>query len=107
MTIALPPSVLSYDEDHVEALTNAILQAILTTSTTDDVTVLRGREIRDALARALAEFVVLEPDHKTRRLTEDHIHFVRRLVAHHRRNPKLDQFKARMTRVDLSSGGRA
>jgi hypothetical protein len=109
MTAPLPPGLLEYDEAHTERLTQAILQAIVTTSTAADTTVLRGREIRDALARALAEFVALEPAEKTCRLIEAHGHFARRLVAHHRsgNRHKLDQVKARMTRVDLASGGRA
>jgi hypothetical protein len=104
----LPLGLLRYDEEHVDQLTLAILQAIITTSTTNDAVTLRGREIRHALARALAEFVALEPDSKTRRLIHDHSHFARRLVEHHRRDIRLElkQFRARMTRLGLSGGGR-
>jgi hypothetical protein len=103
----MPPGLLEYDAAHCLQLTQAILTAIVSTSTSGDATYLRGREIRDALAAALAEIVALEPEAKTLRLIEDAAHLARGLVAHHRRNPKLDQVKARMTRIDLSSGGHA
>jgi hypothetical protein len=108
MTTDLPPGLLAYDEAHVEWLTLAILTAIITTSTIDGTTVLRGREIRDALARALAEFVALEPEAKSKRLIEDTAHHARRLVRHHRlhNNSKVQRVTSRMMRVDLSSGGR-
>jgi hypothetical protein len=107
MTASLPPGLLEYDDGHTVRLAVAILQAIVTTSTADKTTVLRGREIRDAMAMALAEIVALEPHTKTRRLIDDHAHIARRLVAHHRSNPKLHEFTSRMNRVDLNSGGRA
>jgi hypothetical protein len=105
MTAELLPGVLDYDDAHCEALTLAILQPIVATSTTDGIIVLHAHEIRDALSRALAELVALEPAPKTRRLIEDAAHFARRLIPHHRRNPKLQQATARMTRFDLGSGG--
>jgi hypothetical protein len=100
-------AVAGYDDDFRDRLTVEILRTIITTSTTDDVVVLRVHEIRNAIADVLAEILALEGTIPDRRLIDDHARRVRRMLAHHRRNPAVAKFKARARRIDVGKGGRA
>jgi hypothetical protein len=103
----VPPNLLSYDDGLHARLVTELLKTILAVSTTDGVVCLRMHEIRNAIADTFAEILALEGTIPDRRLVDSHAQRVRRLLAHHRKNPSVAKFKTRTIRVDVGKKGRA
>jgi hypothetical protein len=103
----LPPNLLTYDADYRDRLAVELLKTIMTTSTSDGAVVLRIHEIRDAIADTLAEILALESTIPDKRLIESHARRVRHMLASHRRNPAVAEFKARTVRFNVAGGGKA
>jgi hypothetical protein len=104
---ALPPNLLTYDEDFRERLAAALLETVFTLSRSDNVVCLRLHEIREAVADTLAEMLALEGTIPDRRLIESHARRIRHRLAAHRRNPAVAKFKARVIRINVGRKGSA